>query len=185
MADTTPKRILVMGIGNVLMRDEGVGCRIAEELARRYVFPEGVDVVDSGTMGMSVLSLFQQYDFIVVVDAMDGTSHPPGTVLRLSPDDIAPNQVRHSLHDTRFVDVLEAATLLGQRPEAECVGIQVADMEPEDLTIGLSEPVEAALDTAIDAVLTVLGEHGVVVEEKEEDEEEDGGHSSEYMKPTS
>jgi hydrogenase maturation protease len=160
-------RTLVMGIGNVLMKDEGVGCRIAGELVARYEFPESCEVIDSGTMGMSVLHLFKEYEFILVIDAMDGTGHPPGTVVRLSPDDIAPNAVLHSLHDMRFIDVLEAAEMIGCRPQGECVGIQVEDMTPADLTIGLTDPVEAAIDTAIDAVLTVLAERGVEVRERD------------------
>jgi len=165
LADT-PERILVMGIGNVLMKDEGVGCVIAEELAARYEFPPNVEITDSGTMGMMILNLFREFDFILVVDAVDGTGYAPGTVVRLSPEDIAPNQVRHSLHDTRFVDVLEAAELIGVRPEAHCVGVQVQDMAPAELTIGLSEPVLDAVDVAIDAVLTVLAERGVGVTAK-------------------
>lgn len=155
------ERILIMGIGNVLMKDEGVGCRVAEEIESLYELPENVTVTDSGTMGMTILNLFREYDFVVVVDAVDGSGHPPGTVLILSPEDIAPNQVRHSLHDTRFVDVLEAAELIGCRPEAVCVGIQVEDRDPAELTIGLSETVEGALSTAIDAVMKVLSERGV------------------------
>lgn len=154
-------RVLVMGIGNILMKDEGVGCRIVEVLLERYEFPDNVDVEDSGTMGMMLLNMLSQYSFVIVVDAMDGTGHPPGTVVRLSPEDIAPNQVMHSLHDIRFVDVLSAADMIGKRPAAECVGVQVEDMAPGELTIGLSAAVEAAVDTAIDAVMTILAERGI------------------------
>jgi len=163
-----PERILVLGIGNILMKDEGVGCRVVEELYARYEFPDNVDLDDSGTMGMMIMNLLRQYDFVLVIDAVNGTGHPGGTVVRLAPEDIAGNQVMHSLHDLRFVDVLQAAELIGVRPEGHVVGIQVEDMEPEELTIGLSEPVEAAIDTAIDAVLTVLGERGIQATEKAE-----------------
>lgn len=162
----TPPRVLVMGIGNVLMKDEGVGCRIAEELEAHYEFPENVRVIESGTMGMMITTLFNDCDFVLVVDAVDGTGYEPGTVVRLDPEDIAPNQVMHSLHDMRFIDVLQAAEMMGVRPEGHVVGIQVGDMSPEELTIGLSEPVEAAIDTAIDAVLTVLAEMGIEVRER-------------------
>ncbi|MDP2233847.1 MAG: HyaD/HybD family hydrogenase maturation endopeptidase [Actinomycetota bacterium] len=161
-----PERILVLGIGNILMKDEGVGCRVVEELLARYEFPDNVDIDDSGTMGMMILNLLRQYDFVLIVDAVNGTGYPGGSVVRLAPEDIANNQVMHSLHDLRFVDVLQAAELIGIRPEGHVVGIQVEDMEPVELTIGLSEPVEAALDTAIDAVLTVLAERGVKVTAK-------------------
>jgi hydrogenase maturation protease len=164
-ADTNARpaeeRILVVGIGNVLMMDEGLGCRVVEELLAGYEFPDNVDVIDSGTMGMLMLNLFRNYDFILVVDAVDGTGYEPGTVVRMAPEDIAPNQVMHSLHDMRFIDVLEAADMIGVRPQGHVVGVQVGNMNPVELTIGLSEPVEAALETAIDAVLTVLRERGV------------------------
>ncbi|PKQ29648.1 MAG: hydrogenase maturation protease [Actinobacteria bacterium HGW-Actinobacteria-10] len=160
-AEPVSERILVLGIGNVLMKDEGVGCRIIEEILERYEFPENVHVQDSGTMGMMMLHMLMQYDFVLVVDAMDGTGHPPGTVLRLAPEDIAPNAVMHSLHDLRFIDVLSSADLLGRRPKGECIGVQVEDMEPVELTIGLSPAVEDAVGTAIDAVLTVLVERGI------------------------
>lgn len=161
-----PERILVLGIGNILMKDEGVGCRVVEALWERYEFPDNVDLDDSGTMGMTILNLLRQYDFVLVVDAVDGTGHPGGTVIRLEPEDIASNQVMHSLHDTRFVDVLQAAELIGIRPQGHVVGIQVEDMAPDELTIGLSDEVEAALDTAIDAVLTVLAERGITATPK-------------------
>ena len=76
-----PERIAVMCIGNTLMLDEGVGPRVAEELLSRFSFPEHVDVLDCGTMGMSLLSVMRRYDVILVVDAVDNTGHPPGTVL--------------------------------------------------------------------------------------------------------
>ena len=161
LPDESPQKILILGIGNILMKDEGIGCRIAEELQNRYDFPEGVDVVDSGTMGLVLLNLLREYDFVIVVDAVDGTGYPPGTVVRMSPEDIAPNQVMHSLHDARFIDVLEAAMLIGIEIEGHVIGVQVEDMDPPELFIGLSNSLEDAVDTAIDAVLTVLAERGV------------------------
>ncbi len=169
MSEIQP-RILVLGIGNVLMLDEGVGNRVATELERNYRCPDDVRIVDGGTMGYGMMHLFRGVEFMLVVDAMDGTDLAPGTVVRVSPTDFAPNQVMHSLHDVRFVDVLQAAQLIDIMPEADCIGIQVKDMSPAELTIGLSEPVEAAVPRAIAAVLYVLEEHGVVAEELDSEE---------------
>lgn len=163
MTDTDP-RVLVLGIGNILMMDEGVGNRVATELQATYVFPDDVRVMDGGTMGLGMMHLFRGVEFLMLVDAVDGTGHPPGTVVRVAPEDFAPNQVLHSLHDVRFVDVLNAAKLIGIMPEADCIGVQVEDMSPAELTIGLSEPVEAAVPRAMAAVLYVLEEHGVTAE---------------------
>ncbi len=161
MSEDNP-RVLVMGVGNILMRDEGVGNRIAVELQRNYRLPDDVRVMDAGTMGLGMLHLFRGLDYLLIADALDGTGHPAGTVLHVPPDEFSPNQVLHSLHDVRLVDVLAAASLIGIMPETDCVGVQVADMSPEELTIGLSEPVEAALPRAIAAVLWMLGERGVI-----------------------
>jgi len=160
MALETP-RILVIGIGNILMLDEGVGIRIAEELQRNYVFPDDVRVMDAGTMGLGMIHLFRGVEFLLVVDAVDGTGHPAGTVVRVPPEDFSPNQVLHSLHDVRFVDVLGAARLIDVMPEADCIGIQVENMSPAELTIGLTDTVEAAVPRAIGAVLFVLEERGI------------------------
>jgi len=120
--------------------------------------------MDGGTMGLGMMHLFRGVEFLMLVDAVDGTGHPPGTVVRVPPEDFAPNQVLHSLHDVRFVDVLNAAKLIGIMPEADCIGVQVEDMSPAELTIGLSAPVEAAVPRAMAAVLYVLEEHGVIAE---------------------
>ena len=156
-------RVLVIGIGNVLMMDEGIGNRIATDLERNYEFPADTSVMDAGTMGLGMIHLFRGVELLVVADAIDGTGYPPGTVVRLSPADFAPNQVMHSLHDIRFVDVLEAARLIDIEPEADCIGVQVENMSPAELTIGLSAPVDAAVPRAIAAVLYVLEDHGVHV----------------------
>ena len=110
------ERITVMGIGNPLMRDEGVGVRVIEVLMSVFEFPDNVTLVDAGTMGMTILNLFQDCDYMLVIDAIAGTGEEPGTVVRLSAEDLAPNQVMHSLHDVRLVDVLQTAMLMGLEP---------------------------------------------------------------------
>jgi len=163
MPDENP-RTLVIGIGNILMLDEGVGVRIAEELQRNYAFPSDVRVMDAGTMGLGMMHLFRGVEFLLVADAVDGTDHPPGTVVRFDPEGFSSSQVFHSLHDVRFADVLNAARLIDLTPQAECIGVQVENMSPAELTIGLSPIVEAAVPRAVAAVLYVLAERGVFAE---------------------
>lgn len=151
-----------MGVGNPLMRDEGVGVRVAEVLETWFRFPQGVEVVDAGTMGLGILNMFRGVDRLLVIDAVDGTGLTPGTVVRMTPEELAPNQVMHSLHDVRLVDVLEAAELTGCRPDAEFVGVQVARIE--QFVEGLTPEVEAAVPRAAAAALRVLAEHCVTWE---------------------
>lgn len=151
---------MVMGVGNPLCRDEGIGPRVVEELLARYDFPDHVRVIDAGTMGMGILDLFRDCDFLLVVDAVDGTGEPPGTVVRVAAEDVASNQIMHSLHDVRLIDVLQAAELIGSRPDATFVGVQVRDIGGPE--IGLSAEVEAAVPSAVGCALSVLAERGVV-----------------------
>ena len=146
----------------LMSSDDPAQVRVIEEIMRTLSFPDNVVLTDAGTMGMGILNLFRECDYMLVIDAMKETGHAPGTVVRLSAEDIAPNQVMHSLHDLRFVDVLQASELMGCRPEAECIGVQVADMS--EIRIGLTSEVEAAIPAAADAVLAVLEERGVHAE---------------------
>lgn len=153
------ERILVMGVGNPLMRDEGIGPRVVELLMAGYDFPDSVEVVDAGTMGYYILDLLRDVDQLIVVDAVRDTGHPAGTVLLLTPDDIAENQVMHSLHDVRMVDVLQAAALTDRAPQTICVGMQITDIT--EWVLELSPPCEEALPVAVAAVLDQLKELGI------------------------
>jgi len=152
-------RITVMGIGNPLVKDEGVGVRVIESMMSTLAFPENVTLVDAGTMGMGILNLFQDCDYLLVIDAVDGTGEPAGTVVRMTPSDMAPNTIKHSMHDMRLVDVLEAAMLMGTQPEVDCVGIQILDMD--GIAVGLTPAVEDAVPRAVEAALIILAERGI------------------------
>lgn len=152
-------RILVMGVGNPLMRDEGIGPRVIELLLSAYRFPPTVELIDAGTMGYSILDLLRDIDELIVVDAIRDSGHEPGTVLVLAPEDLAANQVMHSLHDVRIVDVLAAAALLGHAPRTTCVAVQIDSIE--EWVLELSEPCAAALPVAAAATLDLLRSHGV------------------------
>ncbi|NTU89482.1 MAG: hydrogenase maturation protease [Actinobacteria bacterium] len=155
------EHIAVMCIGNLLLLDEGVGPAVARMLIDTFEFPAGVDVLDSGTMGMSLLGEFRDYDFILTVDAVDGTGEEPGTVFTFLPEDMADNMVMHGAHDTRFIDVLQASALLGFEPVGECIGVQIENMSPENLVIGLTPKVEAALPLVCETVCAKLYARGV------------------------
>lgn len=156
----TDEKILVMGIGNPLMRDDGIGPRVIEMLRAGYTFPEHVELVDAGTMSYMILDLLRGVDRLIIIDAIKNTDLPSGTVLRLTPDEIALNQVCHSMHDVRIVDVLQAAEFMGKAPETVAIGMQIEVIE--EWVLELSPSVEAALPIACGAVLDELELHGVV-----------------------
>lgn len=164
MSDAEMK-LLVLGIGNPLMGDEGVGPRVVEYLLSEYAFPDNVDVIDAGTMGFTMLNVFEGVDLAVVVDAVQGTGHEPGTILLLDPDSLAPNQIMHSLHDARLPDVLDAAKLMGMEPEVMCVAVQIGDIEHWQLE--LSPIAATAVPNAAQVVVGLLAERGVVARRRE------------------
>lgn len=158
MSNDSPA-ILVMGIGNPLMRDEGIGPRVAEMLMAGYDFPDNVEVIDAGTMGYRILDMLRGVDHLVMIDALRDTGHPAGTVVFLTPEELGENQVLHSLHDLRIVDVLQAASLTDRAPETMCIGMQIEAIE--EWVLELSKPCEDALPVAAAAVLSHLKTLGV------------------------
>jgi hydrogenase maturation protease len=161
MAENT-ERILVMGVGNPLMRDDGIGPRVVEMLLAGYKFPDNVEVVDAGTMSYMILDLFRDIDRLVIIDAVRETGLPAGTVMTMTPEEIAPNQMPHSMHDIALVDILQAADLMGTAPAAVAIGVQIDTIE--EWVLELSPACEAAVPIAAAAVLdqlTALGSPGV------------------------
>ena len=162
--------IAVVFVGNKLMLDDGVGPAAYEEFVRRYDVPENVRLFDVGCLSMDMLSVVRDYDFVMTVDAVDGTDAEPGTVFRFEPDAMA----RHvgataSLHDLKLVDLFDAALLLGYEAQGLCLGMQVENPSPAEVAIGLTPKVYAALPLLVDVVAGELARLGVEVVEKAED----------------
>jgi hydrogenase maturation protease len=150
----TADSILILGVGNPLMRDDGFGPRVAEMLLKGYDFPDNVEVIDVGTMSFAILNLLVDRDHLVVVDAVHGTENLIGSVMRLSPDQVASSEVSHTVHDRPVADVLQAVKLLGGSPSTVVVAVQIGTIV--DAMPQLSPEVEAAVPIAAAAVLDEL-----------------------------
>ena len=156
------RRVLVAGIGNVFMADDGFGVEVARRLAEREL-PAGVDVVDFGIRGMDlVFALGEGYDVALFVDAVPH-DEPPGTLFVIEPELDDPGEpVMLDAHGMDPVKVLALAGQLGPVPERILVigcqpQVQMSGDE-EELVGDLSAPVRAALDGAVELVQAVLGE---------------------------
>lgn len=153
--DARVERVLIMGAGNTIMADEGVGPRALELLDSLYDFPANVELMDVGTTGLTILDYLREVDHLIVLDAAKETGHEPGTVILFTAEELAQNQVMHSAHDARLIDVLKAAKLMGiDLKSVVVVGVQVASLT--QWVMELSEEVEAALPLACAACLELL-----------------------------
>jgi hydrogenase maturation protease len=156
-----PSGALVLGIGNILLRDEGVGVVVARRIeaaraAGDAVVPWNCRVVDGGTLGLDLLPMIADADQVVMIDAVN-FGEAPGTVRVLRDGDVQAALSGHvSPHQVGVGDLVAAARLMGTLPpRLTLVGIQ-----PAEIAIGLvlSEPVAAAVDEAIELVRRELTE---------------------------
>lgn len=121
--NTQPAKILILGIGNILLQDEGVGVRVIEHLQTDKRLPEGVELVDGGTAGADLIDVLADRQLVIIVDAVDFDA-PAGTILRITPDDWLPRENALSLHDLDIPQTLAMTRLLGCAPEkVVCFGI--------------------------------------------------------------
>ena len=107
--------ILVMGVGNLLLGDEGVGVHAVEYINKREL-PPGVDLLDGGTGGFHLLSLVNDYSKMVIIDAADD-GNEPGTVRVIKPRFSSDFPKALTTHDIGLKDLIEPATALEQLPE--------------------------------------------------------------------
>lgn len=164
MSGAERKRILLLGIGNLLWADEGFGVRVIEYLQKHYRFPDQVQVVDGGTQGVYLIEHVQNAEVLVVFDAVD-YGLAPGTLKRVENEDV-PNFLgakKMSLHQTGFQEVLAMAQMLGAYPESLLlIGVQPEELE--DYGGSLTSKVKAQIQPAIELALTYLADCGVTAE---------------------
>lgn len=163
-----PESIAVLCVGNKLMLDDGIGPAVYEELIDRYEIPDNVQLFDIGCLSMDMLYIVDECDMVITVDAVDGTDSEPGTVFRFRPDAMA----RHagataSLHDLKLVDLFDAATLLGYSADGLCLGMQVENSSPAEVTIGLTPKVYNALPLLVETLIAELYRLGVELVRKD------------------
>jgi hydrogenase maturation protease len=152
-------KILVAGIGNVFLGDDGFGVEVIAGLAGRTL-PDGVEVADFGIRGLDLAySLMDGYDAAILVDAMP-RGEAPGTVYVLEPDlDQLDGFGMIESHAMNPVEVFRLVKQMGGRaPKSYLVGCEPATFGPEEGTMGLSDPVQAAVGVAVKRVEALLDE---------------------------
>ena len=157
-------RTLILGIGNLLMTDDGIGVRVVQELVRRYRFPADVAVLDGGTLGLDLLPHLEGVERLLIIDAVM-TGDPPGTVVRMTEDQIpAVFATKLSPHQMGLQDLLAVAELLGHRPaNMVLLGVQPAEIELGDY---LTPSVAVTLEPIIAGCLAELATWNIYPQDK-------------------
>jgi len=143
--------ILVLGLGNVLLGDDGVGAAAVARVERDYCIPPGVRVEDGGTLGLSLLGLLTESDHVILVDAVRADG-PPGTLIRLEGTDVVDAvRCRLSPHQISVADLLDAARLIDRYPAV----VTLLGLVPEAIDLGVirSNAVDGKLDELVAAIV--------------------------------
>ena len=128
-------QITILGVGNILLSDEGVGVRVVEYLGQRYDFGENIQVVDGGVLGVRLMGVIGNTDFLIVVDAVSNRG-APGTLYRLA-DDQVPRRVlaKQSMHQLDMPEVLALCAAIDKNPRVVVLGVEPQDISTMDVEL--------------------------------------------------
>jgi len=146
------KSTVILGIGNLLMGDEGIGIHVVRYLQEQNLMPD-IDIVDGGTGGFHLLEYFQKYDRVILVDAtIDG--QPPGTVTLLKPRYSSDYPPTLTAHDIGLKDLLDALYLMEKQPEIVLFTISIPQLDK--VTLELTPEIQACIPVAAQSIADFL-----------------------------
>ena len=151
-----PSQFVVLGLGNILHSDDGVGPQAIERLRDDPRVPEDVTLIEGGTLGLELLTYIWDCPYLLVLDAMD-VGQPPGTLIRMAGQELQTLPGKGNVHQLGVADLLVALRVLAKQvPEVVLLGVQPANLE---WGTELSPAVAAVMTELVDAALAELG-HG-------------------------
>jgi hydrogenase maturation protease len=161
-------RKIVLGIGNTLNTDEGLGVHALDGLRARLGEIDQLEVLDGGTLGLNLLPLVEEASHLLVLDAVN-VGEPPGTVVELAKDDIPLFRgIKMSDHQITFQEVLGLAKIRDKFPEhLHLIGAQPADLS---IGVGLSPTIEAVIPELVEHTICVLKNWGIIPAEGKQNE---------------
>jgi hydrogenase maturation protease len=152
--DDKSEKILVLGIGNYLMGDEGIGVHVVHKMEKMSM-PDYLEVLDGGTGGFFLMSVFDDYGKVIFLDAtMDGKKS--GTITKLKPKFASDFPKTLSVHDVGLKDMVEALYLQDKLPELHLVTVSIEEIQP--MTMTMTKNVEESIPNAIETVLELAEE---------------------------
>ena len=158
------KHITILGLGNILLADEGFGVHFIRYFEDRYILPENVEIVDGGVMGYVLLDIFDRSDLIIVVDCIR-LDDEPGSIYRFTHEEfITKLPPPTSAHEVKFSDVLIKAEMIGELPEM--VFLCIVPKEFKDMDLEMTRDLKNRLPVVDSQLIKELEGLGIKVEAK-------------------
>lgn len=120
-------KVAVIGIGNILQRDDGFGVHVVNELQKENL-PSTIELVDGGTSTLSMIGYFMDFKKVIVIDAIR-TGLEPGTIYKIEPEDLVNYKKEQvSVHDVQILDIVKMVNMAAKYPDVVIYGIEPAEI---------------------------------------------------------
>ena len=146
------EKILILGLGNVLLQDEGIGVHTLQALQKKD-WPSNVELLDGGTGGFVLLSLFNEYDQFIIIDATL-SNEPPGTIKLIEPRFAKDFPRSLSTHELGLKDLIESAQLLGKMPKIYLVVVSIRPQQ--EMSTELTQEMENIIPELVNKVSEIV-----------------------------
>jgi hydrogenase maturation protease len=156
---------VVIGIGNILFRDEGIGIYASKYLEHNYSYSDELTVIDGGTLGFKLMTYYQSYDKVIILDTVS-IKDSAGSIYNLPSQELLDlGTYRQTAHEVEVVEMLEICSMLESMAEVKIMGIVPKDIE--SVLIDLTDEMKSAFDSFIDAIIKELESTGLKMTPKE------------------
>ncbi len=153
-------KIAVVGVGNILFKDEGIGIYAAKYLEENYTFSsDTIDIVDGGTLGFKLMTYYSEYDKVIILDTVS-IKDDAGSIYNLPAEELMGlGSYRQTAHEVEVVEMLEICSMLEQMADVHLIGMIPQDIE--SVEIDLTDPMKKSFDGFISTVLKEISTVGV------------------------
>ncbi|MBU1667562.1 HyaD/HybD family hydrogenase maturation endopeptidase [bacterium] len=159
-------KVAIVGVGTIIFQDEGVGVYASRYLEENYHFIDDVTLVDGGVLGFHLMSYYQEYDKVLILDTLT-MDDEAGAIYNLPSEELLGlGSYKQTAHEVEITEMLEICSLLEKMAEVNIIGIIPEDIQ--SVNIGLSDTLKVKFDAFIEASIAELDKAGVRYEKKEQ-----------------
>lgn len=159
------EKIVIVGIGNIMFNDDGLGVYAAKYLESNFIKPPNVDIVDGGTLGFKLMTYYQEYDYVCILSTTS-EGNEPGEIFHFDVDELLDHGTcRQSANEVEVVQMLEICSILDE----DMADVDIIAMKPEDIMpveANLTQTVQHAIPQMVEKAVEVLEKRGVVLKKE-------------------